>query len=70
MVKKKWYDSYGRTLAYVFLQDGTCVNEVIIKEGFAKPYSRHYCEVLSEFQTIAFTAKIQKKGLFEIVPIF
>ncbi len=29
-----------------------------------------FCEALSEFQSIAFTAKIQKKGLFEIVSVF
>lgn len=70
MEKKKCYDKYGRTLAYVFLQDGRCINEVLIKEGFAKPYSRYYCEALPEFQTIAFAAKNQKKGLFELVSFF
>ena len=34
MEKKRCYDSFGRTLAYVFLQDGTWVNEVLLKEGF------------------------------------
>ena len=67
--KKRCHDSYGRTLAYVFLQDGTCVNEVLIKEGYAKPYSRYYCEALPVFQSISFTAKVLKKGLFEVVPI-
>jgi len=70
MEKKRCYDSYGRTLAYVFLQDGSCVNELLIKEGYAKPYSRYYCEALPEFQTSAFAAKTQKKGLYEIVQIF
>jgi micrococcal nuclease len=53
----------------VFLKDGTCVNETLIREGYAKPYSRYYCEALPEFQAIAFTAKIQKRGLFEIAPV-
>ena len=70
MEKKRYYDSYGRTLAYVFLNDGRCINEMLISEGYAKPYSRYYCEALPEFQTIAFTAKIQKKGLFKIVSFF
>ena len=30
-------DRYGRTLAYVFLKDGTFVNAEIIKQGFAVP---------------------------------
>lgn len=29
-------DKYGRTLAYIFLEDGTFVNELILKEGFAR----------------------------------
>ncbi len=70
MEKKRCYDSYGRTLAYVFLKDGTCINEMMIREGYAKPYSRYFCEALPEFQTLAFAAKTQKKGLFEVVPVF
>ena len=30
-------DNYGRTLAYVYLEDKTFVNELLIKEGYAKP---------------------------------
>ncbi len=30
-------DRYGRTLAYVYLADGTFVNEKIIREGYAYP---------------------------------
>ncbi len=30
-------DSYDRTLAYVYLEDGTMVNEKIIAEGYAYP---------------------------------
>lgn len=29
-------DSFGRTLAYVYLDDGTFINEKLVKEGFAK----------------------------------
>lgn len=29
------YDRYGRLLAYVFLEDGTLVNELLVKEGYA-----------------------------------
>jgi len=28
-------DRYGRTLAYVYLEDGTFVNDVLLKEGYA-----------------------------------
>ncbi|MBW1850225.1 MAG: thermonuclease family protein, partial [Deltaproteobacteria bacterium] len=29
------HDQYGRLLAYVFLEDGTCVNSALLKEGLA-----------------------------------
>ena len=29
------HDQYGRLLAYVFLEDGTCVNSTLLKEGLA-----------------------------------
>ncbi len=35
MEKQHSYDFYGRTLAYVLLPDGTCLNEIMINEGYA-----------------------------------
>ena len=43
-------DSFGRTLAYVYLEDGTFLNEELIKQGFAKimtvqpnsKYAKHF----------------------------
>lgn len=32
-------DRYGRLLAYVYLKDGTFVNEEIVKQGYASPYT-------------------------------
>lgn len=32
-------DRYGRTLAYVYLSDGTFFNLVLVEEGFAQPYT-------------------------------
>ena len=58
-------DIYGRTLAYVFLEDGTCLNEIMIKEGFAKPYNRYFCKELSKYQILNLNAKNEQKGLFE-----
>ncbi|WP_158728313.1 MULTISPECIES: thermonuclease family protein [unclassified Flavobacterium] len=57
-------DLYGRTLAYVFLEDGTCLNEIMIKEGFAKPYNRYFCKELSKYQILNLNAKNEQKGLF------
>lgn len=30
------YDQYGRTLAYVYLEDGTFVNAELLKQGYAR----------------------------------
>ncbi|WP_276974498.1 thermonuclease family protein [Flavobacterium filum] len=60
-------DAYGRTLAYVYLPDGRCLNEIMIAEGFAKPYNRFFCSELPKYQLLSSTAKIKQKGLFSIV---
>jgi micrococcal nuclease len=63
-------DVYGRTLAYLFLPDGRCVNEIMISEGYAKPINKYYCSQLSKYQNLNFTAKQSKKGLYSIVESF
>jgi micrococcal nuclease len=32
-------DKYGRLLGYLILKDGRVLNEIMIKEGYAKPYN-------------------------------
>lgn len=63
-------DSYGRTLAFVYLPDGRCVNEIMIAEGYAKPYSRYYCRELTNYQILNITARNERKGLYGIVDNF
>lgn len=60
-------DAYGRTLAYVILPDGSCLNEIMVTEGFAKPYNRFFCSELSKYQILSNTAKIEQKGLFSLL---
>jgi micrococcal nuclease len=57
-------DVYGRTLAYVFLEDGTCLNEKMVAEGYAKPYNRFYCKELTNYQILNLNARNEVKGLF------
>jgi len=57
-------DVYGRTLAYVFLEDGTCLNEKMIIEGYAKPFNQFYCKELPKYQILNLRAKNENKGLF------
>ena len=63
-------DVYGRTLAYVFLPDGSCINETLIREGYAKPYNRFFCSRLSYYNEIFLQSKTDKKGLYQIVNTF
>lgn len=32
-------EKYGRYLADIFLDDGRCVNSILLEEGYAKPYN-------------------------------
>ena len=58
-------DDYGRTLAYVYLEDGRFVNLLLVQAGYAKvkyysPNGRHYLE-LKQSQD---KARRSKKGLW------
>ena len=67
---KNYLDIYGRTLAYVYMPDGRCVNEIMVAEGYAKPYDRYYCRELTNYQILNMKAKKEKKGLYEMVSDF
>ena len=64
---KNYLDIYGRTLAYVYMPDGRCVNEIMVAEGYAKPYSRFYCRELTNYQILNMKAKNEKRGLYSVV---
>jgi micrococcal nuclease len=57
-------DKYQRTLAYLFLEDGTFVNALIIKEGYGFAYTRFPFKHLEEFRNLERQAREQKKGLW------
>ena len=63
-------DLFGRTLAYVITSDGTCINEKLIMEGYAKPYDKFYSTKLSTYQQLNFVAKSESKGLYAKVSLF
>ena len=43
-------DKYGRTLAYIHLKNGICLNQKLIEEGFAKPLNDFFCNQLEYYQ--------------------
>jgi len=63
-------DEHGRTLAYVILPNGKSINEILLENGFAKPYEKVYCKKLPIYQAISLKAKSRKKGLFKEVRAF
>ncbi|MFN8257696.1 MAG: thermonuclease family protein [Bacteroidales bacterium] len=63
-------DIYGRTLAYLILADGTCLNELMVRNGYAKPYDKVFCEKLPDYQALNLIAMKNKSGLYDLVPTF
>lgn len=59
------YDKYGRLLAYVFLQDGTMVNQQMIAEGYAHEYTYHLpYKYQSDFKKAEKIARKLSNGLW------
>lgn len=59
-------DQYGRTLSYVYLEDGTFVNALLVKEGYAQvmtipPNVAH----ADEFVQLQREARENKRGLWK-----
>lgn len=63
-------DYWGRQLAYVVLPDGTCLNDLLIQEGYAKATNAYYCKELSRYQQENWVAKLEKRGLYALTEIF
>ena len=68
--KNNLVDKYGRVLGYLILNDGRVLNEIMIKEGYAKPYNDVFCEMLPMYQEWNLQAKINRKGLYNTVNRF
>lgn len=68
--KNKLLDKYGRHLGYLILKDGRVLNDIMIQEGFAKPYNEVYCEMLPMYQEWNLLAKNSSKGLYSLVSNF
>ncbi len=70
MERQHSFDLYGRTLAYVLLSDGTCLNQIMIDEGYAKPYDKYWCTALSDYQIMNNFARNNRRGLYNLVAVF
>lgn len=68
--EKYFFDFYKRQLAYIILHDGSCLNEILITEGFAKPMNEYYCSNLAKYQQLNFLAKQSERGLYAFTSAF
>ena len=57
-------DRYGRTLAYVYLEDGTFLNEEIIKQGYGFAYTRFPFRYMERFRDRERRAREAGRGLW------
>lgn len=58
-------DKYDRTLAYLYLSDGTLFNEYMIREGFAHEYTYAIpYQYQTRFQDAENAARIEMRGLW------
>jgi micrococcal nuclease len=46
------------------------LNEILLAEGYAKPFNEYYCSLLLDYQVLNNLAKAEKRGLYEITNIF
>ncbi len=58
-------DRYGRTLAYVYLEDGTFLNAEIVKQGYGHAYTRFPFRYLEDFRRYESEARKAGKGLWK-----
>lgn len=61
-------DKYDRHLAYLFLETGTFVNELLVREGLARVTARRALVRLGELQRAEADAKAGRRGMWGAVP--
>ena len=62
-------DRYGRTLGYVYLQDGMMLNAELVRRGFAHAYTRFPFRYLVEFRRLEQEARGRAAGLWSSCPV-
>ena len=66
----RWHkDRYGRTLGYVYLQDGMMLNAELVRRGFAHAYTRFPFRYLVEFRRLEQEARGRRVGLWSSCPV-
>ncbi|MCD8351462.1 MAG: thermonuclease family protein [Planctomycetaceae bacterium] len=62
--EKSETDDYGRTIAYVHLEDGRIVNEEVLAAGYGKVYLSYPFKYRKRYVLIQASASLDKRGLW------
>jgi endonuclease YncB( thermonuclease family) len=62
-------DTYGRRLAYLFLEDGQFVNELLVREGLARVVARQELKRLGQLKRAEAAAQTSRRGIWGGRPI-
>lgn len=57
-------DNFRRTLAYVYLEDGTFLNAEIIRQGYGFAYTRYPFRYANDFRAYEREARAARRGLW------
>ena len=68
--KNNHQDFFGRTLAYVYLEDGTLFNLEIVRQGYGRTMPRYPCSLKDKFQRAEAEAREANRGLWGVCPSF
>lgn len=63
------FDLYGRLLAYVYLNNGRCINQEIVKAGYAKAFEKYSCDQLPLLIALNLEARREHRGNYQSVDI-
>jgi micrococcal nuclease len=61
-------DRYGRTLAYVFLADGTLFNRELVRQGYGRALTRFPFRLRDQFVADESAARRAARGLWALTP--
>jgi len=67
--KQNHKDKYGRTLGYVYLDDGRLLNVEIIRLGYGRAYTRFPFQYAAQFVDVEKTAQRNGAGLWSNCPV-
>lgn len=63
--KSDYLDPYGRSLGYLFNSKGECINDLMVSDGYAKVFTKYYCERQDILLKLETAARRQGKGLHQ-----